>query len=118
MPRKKPRSCLGSEKISSILISCEKCIFRLLHCAQPTKNITSAWPAISNVCLVVRTVPVLTVAKEVAALPADPMIALAADRPNSGRAKRTADRSTIECEEILSVVCLLMFPFLLEVIMG
>ena len=32
---------------------------------------SAAWPAISDICLDVRTVPVLSVAKEVAALPAD-----------------------------------------------
>ena len=39
-----------------------------------------------------------------------------AERPNTGKAKRT-DRSTIECEEILSFVSG-MFPSLLEVIIG
>ena len=75
----------------------------------------SPWPAISDICLDVRTVTVLSVAKEVAARPADR--SLAADRPNTGRAKRT-DLSTIECKEILSFVCLLMFPSLLVVFIG
>ena len=70
------------------------------------------WPAISDICLGMRTVPVLCVAKEVVALPVR-WIAVAADRPyHTGRAKQT-DRSTIECEEILSLVCLSMFPSLL-----
>ena len=73
------------------------------------------WPAISDIYLGVRTVPVLSVAKELVALPARSH--RAADHPNTGRAKRT-DRSTIDYEEILSFVCLLMFPSLLEVITG
>ena len=72
-----------------------------------------AWPAISDIDRFEdgTGIPVLSVAEEVAALPAR---SLAADRPNTGRAKWT-DRSMIECEDILSFVCLLMFPSLPEV---
>ena len=48
------------------------------------------WPAISDIWLGVRTVPVLSVAKEVAA-PASrsPMAADRTERPNTGRSMQT-----------------------------
>ena len=62
-----------------------------------------------------RTVPVLSVAKEAAALPAGLLWTRCA-RTHAGRSRLTDQR--LSAKKLLSFVCLLMFPYLLEVIVG
>ena len=60
-----------------------------------SKDIIS-WPAISDIWLGVRTVPLLSVAKEVAAPARSPT---GRGAPETGRSTRRTDWSTIECQE-------------------
>ena len=80
------------------------------HC-----RLGTSWPAISDIWLGVRTVPVLSVAKLVAA-PARSPTGPRSVRTQAGRCGLTDRRSSVK--KILSFVCLLMFPFLLEEITG
>ena len=80
------------------------------------------WPAISDIWLGVRTVPVLSVAKEVAVpatcMPDRPLAAESgsARRQQAGQCGLTDRRSSVK--ELLSFVYLFMFPSLLEEITG
>ena len=76
----------------------------------------STCPAISDIWLGVRTVPVLSVAKEVAAPARSPTGCGASARTHAGRCGLTDRRSSVK--KLFSFVCLLMVPSPLEKITG
>ena len=79
-------------------------------------QISETGPANCDICLGVRTVRVLSIAKEVAALPADRSHWPQSAQTQAGQIGLTDQR--LSAKKLLSFFCLLMHTSLLEVIIG